>query len=350
MNNNELNNRYSRQLRLSEIGTDGQKALSGAKVLIIGMGGLGCPAAQYLTAAGVGTLGLMDKDTVQVSNLHRQILYRESDIGKCKAEAAKRVLNGMNSEIDIKAIPEWLTGDNAVKLFESYDLVIDGSDNFRTKYLINDASVLTNTPWIYASIYKFQGQLSVFNYQDGPTYRCLFPTTTSRDVSCEEVGVMGPLPGVLGTLQASEAIKIILNTDSVLSGKLKLIDLLTHQDQLIEIQRNETEINKVRSLGIIPEVFRCTIESSDKFYLDVRDPFEEPQIDAKNVINIPMSLLVDKQHDIPSDQPVHVICQTGRRSSQAIELLQRNYGYSNLINVEGGIQAIMKKNKQETHA
>ena len=350
MNSNDLNNRHSRQIRLPEVGPDGQEALRHARVLIVGMGGLGCPAAQYLAAAGVGSLGLMDYDTVNLSNLHRQILYKENDIGQHKAEMAKRALQEINSEIEILAIMDWLTEDNAVELFKSFDLVIDGSDNFRTKYLINDASVLTHTPWIYASIYKFQGQLSVFNYKSGPTYRCLFPTTTNRNISCEEVGVMGPLPGVLGTLQASEAIKIILNTDGVLSGKLKLIDLLTHQDKLIEIQRNDSEIEKVKKRGIIPEVFSCTLEPRNKFYLDVRDPFEEPRLDAKNVINIPMNRLDEKQSDIPADQPVHVICQTGKRSSKAIEQLHTKYGFNNLVNVVGGIQAIMNKNKQKTHA
>lgn len=350
MNRNDLKNRYSRQIRLSEVGTEGQKALSNARVLIVGMGGLGCPAAQFLAAAGVGSIGLMDHDTVQPSNLHRQILYRENDIGQPKAEMARRALEEINSDINIRAITDWLTEDSAVELLESYDLVIDGSDNFRTKYLINDASVLTQKPWIYASIFKFQGQLSVFNYRNGPTYRCLFPTTTNRNVSCEEVGVMGPLPGVLGTMQASEAIKIILNSGGVLSGKLKLIDLMSHRDQLIEIQRNDSEIEKVRNRGIIPEVFRCRLESSDKFYLDVRDPFEEPQLDAENVINIPMSRLDEKQTDIPSDQPIHVICQTGKRSKQAVDQLKEKYGMTNLVNVDGGVQAIMNKNNQKTHA
>ncbi|WP_340102906.1 HesA/MoeB/ThiF family protein [Rhodohalobacter sp. 8-1] len=350
MNSHELNDRYSRQERLPEVGIDGQKALSGARVLIVGMGGLGCPAAQYLAAAGVGSLGLMDHDTVNLSNLHRQILFRENDIGQPKAELAKQALQRINSEIEITAIPDWLTDENAVELFESHDLVIDGSDNFRTKYLINDASIMTDTPWIYASIYKFQGQISVFNYQNGPSYRCLFPTTTNRNVSCEEVGVMGPLPGVLGTMQASESIKMILNTGGVLSGKLKLIDLKTHKDQLIEIQRNDAEIKKVKHRGIKIEIFRCSLDSGNTFYLDVRDPFEEPQLDAMKVINIPMSRLDEKQSDIPDDQPVHVICQTGKRSRQAIEQLQTKYGFTNLVNVEGGIQAIMKKNKQETHA
>lgn len=350
MNRNDSSYRFSRQVRLSEVGPGGQKALSNASVLIVGMGGLGCPTAQYLAAAGIGTLGLMDLDTVNSSNLHRQILYRENDVGLPKAETAKRALCKINSEIEIIAITDWLTEDNAVELFKSYDIVIDGSDNFRTKYLINDASVLTDTPWIYASIYKFQGQLSVFNYKGGPTYRCLFPATNDRNVSCEEVGVMGPLPGVLGTMQASEAIKIILKNSNVLSGKLKVIDLMSHRDQLIEFQRNESEIEKVKNRGIISEIYRCTPEVGDEFYLDVRDPFEEPQLDAMNSINIPMSRLDEKQSDIPTDQPVHVICQTGKRSRQAIEQLQIKYGFTNLVNVDGGIQAIMKKNKQESHA
>ncbi len=330
-------------MKLPEVGKSGQEKLASAKILIVGMGGLGCPAAQYLVAAGVGTLGLMDHDTVHLSNLHRQILYSESDIGKSKTKVAKKALYKLNSDGDLISIEERLSDKNAISLFNEYDVIIDGSDNFQTKYLINDACVLTNKPWIYASIYKYQGQLSVFNYDDGPTYRCLFPAATSRNISCEEVGVIGVMPGVLGTLQAAEAIKIILGTGKTLSGKVKIIDLLRLNDQIIHLQRNEEQVEKVKQRGLVPEIIRCELASADVFYLDVREPYEEPQAMAHNILAISLDQLESRYQEIPKDRQVHVFCKSGICSQTAIEYLSDNFGFSNLVNVEKGIQSIIKK-------
>lgn len=346
MLNNGLTDKYSRQIKLPEIGPEGQDTLCNAKVLIIGMGGLGCPAAQYLAAAGVGRVGLMDHDQVNASNLHRQILYTEADIGKPKVAVAKTALQKLNSDVTFIPVLERLDQNNALSLFNDYDIILDGSDNYQTKYLINDACVLTNKPWIYASIYKYQGQLSVFNYENGPTYRCLFPSTTNRNVSCAEVGVIGVLPGILGVLQASEAIKMILKLGSVISGKLKIIDLLTHRDQLISLQRDDEQVDKVQSRGLTPEVIRCELTSEDKLYLDVREPFEEPRPDQPNVLNIPVSQLKERHHEIPTESRVYVFCQSGIRSREAIEFLNEAFGFNNLENVEAGIQSIIK---EETH-
>lgn len=343
MLNSGFTEKYSRQIKLPEVGSAGQEKLGNSKVLIVGMGGLGCPAAQYLAAAGVGTLGLMDHDLVNLSNLHRQILYGEADVGKPKVEIAKSALQKLNSDVNLISIPERLDENNALSLFEEYDLIIDGSDNFQTKYLINDACVLTNKSWIYASIYKYQGQLSVFNYENGPTYRCLFPTTTNQNVSCEEVGVIGVLPGVLGTLQATEAIKMILKTGSVISGKLKIIDLLTNQDQLINLQRNTEQVQKVKNRGLKPEIIECELDSADKLYLDVREPFEEPRPQNANIISIPLNQLKNRYQEIPKDRQVHVFCQVGIRSKNAIEYLSDNFGFTNLVNVDDGIQSILKQ-------
>ena len=343
MLSNGLSDKYSRQIKLAEVGSAGQEKLGNAKVLIVGMGGLGCPAAQYLVAAGIGTLGLMDFDLINLSNLHRQILYTESDIGKPKVDIARTALQKLNFDVNLIPISERLDENNARSLFKKYDLIIDGSDNFQTKYLINDAAILTNKPWIYASIYKYQGQLSVFNYENGPTYRCLFPTMTKQNVSCEEVGVIGVLPGVLGTLQATEAIKMILNTGSVISGKLKIIDLLKHQDQMINLQRNEEQIEKVKARGLKPEIIQCELESTDKLYLDVRDPYEEPRPRNSNILDIPMNELGDRHDEIPKDRQVHVVCQSGIRSKKAIEYLNKSFGFTNLVNVEDGIQSILKQ-------
>jgi len=347
MMHKEPANKYSRQITLPEVGMAGQEQLGRAKVLIVGMGGLGCPAAQYLAAAGVGTLGLMDHDRVNLSNLHRQILYSETDLGRPKVDIAKAALQRLNPDVRLRAIPERLNEKNARSLFENYDLILDGSDNFQTKYLINDACVLTGKPWIYASVFKYQGQLSVFNYNNGPTYRCLFPAPTDRNVSCEEVGVIGVLPGILGILQAAEAIKMILNAGNILSGRLRILDLLTHQDQMISLSRNEEQVERVKTRGLKPEIITCELASTDTLYLDVRDAYEEPRPQNRNILNIPLNQLQDRHQEIPTDRQVYVFCQTGIRSVEAIEYLNGRFGFTNLVNVEDGIQSIIK---QENHA
>lgn len=334
--------KYSRQIQLPELGLQGQEKLNRAKVLIVGVGGLGCPVAQYLIAAGVGTIGLMDYDCVDVSNLHRQILFTQSDIGKPKAEAAKEALTRMNDEADIYTFTEGLTPKNALSIFPEYDLVIDGTDNFQSKYLINDACVKTDKPWVYASIYKYQGQLSVFNYKNGPTYRCLFPKISSKDISCEETGVIGVLPGILGTLQAAEALKIISGIGNVLSGKLKIVDTLTMQDQLIYFERNEDQITFVNERDLKLEATNCKLKSPDTIYLDVREPFEQPKPESENILHIPLNQLKERHSEIPKDQTVHVYCQSGIRSKKAIQLLSENFGFTNLYNVNEGIQDIIK--------
>ena len=216
----EENIQYSRHLILNEIGEIGQKKLKASKVLVIGAGGLGCPILQYLTAAGVGTIGIVDFDTVDKTNLQRQILYTHKDIGAFKAEVAANRLAELNPFVNFKIYVEKLTNKNASNLFSSYDIVVDGSDNFPTRYLINDAAVLANKPVVFGSIYKFEGQVTVFNYQNGPTYRCLFPNPPQPSTvpNCSEIGVLGVLPGIIGSIQANEVIKIICEIGQVLSG------------------------------------------------------------------------------------------------------------------------------------
>src|SRR5690606_19253182 len=217
-----MTNRYSRHIILSEIGQAGQDKLLSAKVLVIGAGGLGCPVLQYLAAAGIGTLGIIDFDVVEISNLQRQVLFGTSSLGKNKAEAAKKHLEDLNPEISIMAYAEKLTYQNALELFKNYDIIVDGSDNFETRYLVNDACIITNKPLVFGAIYKFEGQVSVFNYQNGPSYRCLFPNPPQKDTvpNCSEIGVLGVLPGIIGSMQANEVLKIILGIGSTLSGKL----------------------------------------------------------------------------------------------------------------------------------
>lgn len=333
--------RYDRQIKLDEVGFSGQEKLKNSSVLIVGVGGLGCPAAQYLVGAGVGRIGLVDHDRVSLSNLHRQVLFDESDVGKSKAAAAREKLERLNSEVKIEDYQEALTIENAEKLFQHYDIILDGTDNFETKYLISDACVLTETLWVYASIYRHEGQLSVFNYKNGPSYRCLFPKTTRQNVSCEATGVLGVTPGILGMLQAAEVLKIILGAGDVLSGKLKLINILTGIDQILKIQPKPKEIEMIRKQGIIPVRIDCEVKDAHKTYLDVREEFEQPKVKSENVIHIPLGNLRERLKEIPNREEVLVFCQSGIRSRKAIELLEKDFGFQNLKNVEGGIETII---------
>ena len=241
--------RYNRHIILSDVGQQGQDKLSDAKVLVVGAGGLGCPVLQYLTAAGIGTLGIIDFDIVEESNLQRQILFGTESLGTNKAIAAKKRLEDLNPTINIEAITERLTSKNALSLFKEYDLIVDGTDNFATRYLVNDTAILTNKPFVYGAIYKFEGQVSVFNYKDGPSYRCLFPIPPKEGsvANCSEVGVLGVLPGIIGTMMANEVIKIILEFDQVLSGKLLCYNSRTAESSTLKINKNQSEFDKVIS-------------------------------------------------------------------------------------------------------
>lgn len=333
--------RYDRQIKLDEVGFSGQEKLKNSSVLIVGVGGLGCPAAQYLGGAGVGRIGLMDHDRVSLSNLHRQVLFDEKDVGKSKAAVAKEKLQKLNSEVEIEDYQEALTIDNAEILFQQYDIIIDGTDNFETKYLINDACILTEKPWVYASIYKHEGQLSVFNYKNGPSYRCLFPKTTHQNVSCEATGVLGVTPGILGMLQATEVLKIILETGNLLSGKLKLINILSGTEQVMNIQQRPEEIEKIKKNRIFPVKIVCELKDNSKTFLDIREVFEQPKVASENIIQIPLSTIDEHIWEIPREEEVLVFCQSGKRSKKLVDLLKAEYGFENLKNVEGGIKTII---------
>jgi len=245
--------RYSRHITLSEVGLVGQLKIAESKVLVIGAGGLGSPLLLYLTAAGVGTIGIVDFDKVSESNLQRQVLFREQDLNINKAISAKKLLNARNSDIEIKSYPHIFDTSNALELVQDYDIVVDCTDNFRTRYLINDACVKLGKPFVFAAIYKFEGQLSVFNYKGGPTYRCLFPTPPKAGEvpNCEEVGVLGVLPGVLGMYQANEVLKIILSIGSILSGQLLSINLLTNDQRLLRFNKNKAEIESIKNRELV---------------------------------------------------------------------------------------------------
>jgi len=353
--------RYDRHLKLKEVGLEGQLKLKQAKVLVVGAGGLGCPILQYLTAAGVGTIGIVEDDTVDFSNLQRQILYGVDDVGKPKIEVAINRLKKQNPFVSFVAYSQRLTNNNVLSIFELYDIVVDGTDNFSTRYLINDACVLLNKPLVYGAIHKFEGQIAVFNLKGGATYRCLFPKPPTQEQlpNCSEVGVLGVLPGVVGTMQATEVLKIIIGLGTVLNSKLQIINLLNNTNYTINVAKDENQIAKVLKNGLLNDYdFFCEIKPSKEVlsisvleakklleekenivFLDVRESWEQPQILELNTLQIPVEDLEDSIDLIPKDKKVIVFCQTGGRSRLAIEVLKKEGAFTNLYNLEGGILA-----------
>lgn len=347
--------RYNRHIILSDVGAKGQQLISKAKVLVVGAGGLGCPVLQYLTAAGVGQIGIIDFDIVETSNLQRQILFGTASLGKNKALAAKERLKDLNPTIHIEAYPKMLSPKNAITLFEEYDIVVDGTDNFETRYLVNDASVITKTPVVYGAIYKFEGQVSVFNYNNGPSYRCLFPKAPAKGTvpNCSEIGVLGVLPGIIGSMQANEVIKIILGFKGVLSGKLLCYDAKSANSYMLKIQRNEAEIARVRaakkSFELLAFDLNCesdleiSISQLGQFnnvvFIDVREDHEQPKLILDNVICIPLKQFEERLEEIPKNKSIIVFCQSGVRSKDAVSQL-RKHQITNSFSLKEGVFAL----------
>ena len=327
-------NRYSRHISLKEIGREGQSKISKAKVLVIGAGGLGCPALQYLAAAGIGTLGIIDFDTVEESNLQRQVLFGISSLGKNKALAAKIRLLDLNPTISINAYTEKLDSKNALGLFKQYDMVVDGSDNFETRYLANDVAILAQKPLVYGAIYKFEGQVSVFNYQNGPSYRCLFPSPPENSIpNCEEIGVLGVLPGIIGSMQANEVLKIILGLENVLSGKLWCFNALSTQVTTFSIKKDKEKIHMVLNNGLYDsyQIKSCEVEElmislknvfklQNIQWIDVREKGEIPLLDNPDILQIPLSTFENNIEKLDRTSTLVFFCQQGVRSRQAASI------------------------------
>ena len=350
--------RYSRHISLQEVGIKGQEKIKAASVLVIGAGGLGCPALQYLAAAGVGRIGIIDFDQVDISNLQRQILYTTEDIGQFKAKAAAARLSANNPLVRFHSYTEQLTAENALTILASYDIIVDGSDNFSTRYLVNDACVILNKPLVFGSIFKFDGQVAVFNYTDaegrrGPTYRCLYPEPPEDGEmpSCSEMGVLGVLPGIIGTLQANEALKIILGLGNPLSGKLFTLDALTMHTQLFDIQTNP-ENYTIKELGnydfscerlleeslTVSELKALLDQEAELLLLDVREHYEYELCHLEGSLLIPMNTVPQHLHDLPKDKNIVVYCHHGMRSAAIVNFLKSN-GFEKVSNLEGGIHA-----------
>ena len=361
--------RYSRHLILPEVGMEGQQKLKAARVLCVGTGGLGSPLALYLTAAGIGTLGLVDFDVVDASNLQRQIIHSTKDIGRKKIDSAEEKLSALNPAIKIVKHETMLTSANALDILKDYDIVADGTDNFPTRYLVNDACVLLGKPNVYGSIFRFEGQASVFATEAGPCYRCLYPEPPPPGLvpSCAEGGVLGILPGLVGVIQATEVIKIILGKGESLVGRLLLVDALNMRFRELKLRKNPecpvcgtnptvtALIDYEHFCGIVPEtpqeknlkngIPQLTVKElkarrdagEDIFLLDVREPYEVQiaQIGGKV---IPQNDVPQRLAEIPRDREIVVHCRSGARSQRIAEFLKQS-GYQNIVNLAGGILA-----------
>jgi sulfur-carrier protein adenylyltransferase/sulfurtransferase len=356
--------RYRRHLVLEEVGPEGQLRLKQARVLLVGMGGLGAPAALYLAAAGAGRLTLVDGDRVEASNLQRQVIYGTADLGRPKVEVARERLSALNPHVEFEIHQARLTAANAMDLIRGHDLVIDGTDNFASHYLVNDACVILGLPHVHGSILRFEGQVSLFAAHGGPCYRCLFPSAPDEGVApdCAEAGVLGVLPGIVGSIQAAEAIKWILQAGSPLRGRLLRIDALRMQFDELTVardpacpvcgdhptireladrpacQRDSKEANTVSVPEIsVKELKRRLDAGDDIVVLDVREP-HEARIATIGGVLIPMGELPARVHELDAKKEIVVYCRTGSRSTRVVEFLQSS-GFDNVLNLKGGIHA-----------
>lgn len=354
--------RYQKHLNLPEIGTAGQLRLKNARVLVVGAGGLGCPVLLYLTAAGVGTIGVIDPDVIDLSNLQRQVLYTTDEVGNPKAKIAVSHLKRLNPDLAFDTYTTALDLSNARSIIEQYDMVVDCTDNFKVRYLVNDVCVMLGKPFVYGAIHRFEGQVAVLNSElangrRGPTYRCLFPEFPN-DIeipNCSITGVLGVLPGVIGTLQANEVIKLITGIGQPLNEHLLMMDLLTMTQQKIKTKRRpdaEALAQQGLSSGYRPAPVETgpqkisVQELADRlalgeaiFLLDVRERPEYDLCHLDNAVLIPVGMIPNNRKRIPTDRPVVVYCHHGIRSSNVVSYLYAQEGLTNLYNLDGGINA-----------
>lgn len=349
--NDKFYKRYQRHLSLPNFNAEDQVKLNNARVLCVGMGGLGCPAAQYLAGAGIGKLGLMDHDTVDLTNLHRQILYTEGDVGQLKALVARKRLMQLNSAITIHSYPERCRADNIMSLLDSYDIILDCSDNFSTRYLLNDACVAKDKILISGSVYQYHGQCLVIPGNKGPCYRCLFPNEALVG-DCNQGGVLGVVPGMVGLLQATEVVKIITGVGENLIGKFLSVNLINYEIKVIEMKQDkdcpscaeQTPFEALHDTDsehvITPEALKkCLEEKQAVFLLDVRTVEEYAEYNIGGV-NIPIQILHEHLDEIDTELPIIALCASGMRSAKACEMLIE-VGKTNVKNLQGGLKAFV---------
>ncbi len=346
--------RYARQTILPDFGLEGQKKLRASKILVVGLGGLGLPVVQYLNAMGVGTLGLVEQDIVEYHNLQRQVLYTESDIGKPKSEVALSKLKLQNSETSLIVHDTFMTKENALAILSGYDVVVDATDNFPTRYLINDACVILKKPLVSGALQGFEGQISVFNFQGGPTYRCLYPKMPSKNEvpNCSENGVLGIIPGIIGSLQALETVKVVTGIGEVLRGKLLIFNGLTQQYVKIDFKANPKNWKREQleddygnlECETVPaiqaDVFFKRYTDEECIVIDVRTNREFEESHLNKALNIPLDMLELPNHLQNFSEPMYIICQSGKRSEQAVLILQERYPLSKFYTVEGGMNQL----------
>jgi adenylyltransferase/sulfurtransferase len=361
--------RYSRHMLIPDVGLEGQKKLKAASILVVGTGGLGSPVLLYLAAAGIGRIGIVDYDTVEFTNLQRQVIHGESRLGDLKIKSARDRMLDVNSRITVDLYPEPLTSENAFEIAKPYDMIIDCSDNFPTRYLVNDLCVLTSKPNVYGSIYRFDGQASLFNADGGPCYRCIFPEPPPPELvpSCAEGGVLGVLPGTIGTIQAAEAIKTILGIGTSLSGRLLLYDALDMSFESVKLQKNPkckvcsdhpeiTELidyeafcgmpaheDQEGSAGekwdITPVELKEKLQDDEDLHLiDVREPHEQEISNISGSEVIPLGELASRMSELDSAEEIVLFCKSGTRSSRALDILT-GAGFRKVKNLKGGINA-----------
>lgn len=368
--------RYNRHIIIPEFGLESQQRLKAAKVLVVGSGGLGSPVLLYLAAAGIGTIGIVDFDVVDDSNLQRQILFGVESIGVPKVEAAKQRLLALNPHINIHLYNEQLTSKNALEIIGNYDVVADGTDNFPTRYLVNDACLLTGKPNVYASIFQFEGQVSVFNYRNskgepGPNYRDLYPTPPPPGLvpSCAEGGVLGVLPGIIGSMQASEVIKVITGVGETLSGRFFIFDALNFETRTFKISKRADNpvsgsnptikelIDYEQFCGMkavekpvkeisVKELYDWQVRGEKFQLIDVREPHEYDIVNLGGEL-IPLANVAENADRIDTDKKVVLHCKMGGRSAKAIRELEEKYGFKNLYNLKGGILSYIDEVKPE---
>jgi adenylyltransferase/sulfurtransferase len=360
--------RYSRQLSLTEVGIEGQRRLKDASVLLIGVGGLGSPAALYLAAAGVGRLGLVDHDAVDLTNLHRQLLHDTPSVGRPKLESARARIEALNPEVEVVAYETRFESSNALDILHGWDLVVDGSDNFPTRYLVNDACLLAGVPFVYGAVLRFEGQASVFGVRGEPCYRCLFPEPPPPGLvpNCAEAGVLGVLPVLVGSIQGTEAIKLILEEGDTLAGRLLLIDALRMEFRELSIRRDPTcpvcgdepSVTELIDYELFcgeaaadepgascPEIevteLRRRFDEGEAYQLlDVREEYELGicSLESVGARHIPLAALPLRLDELRVDEPLILMCRSGIRSAQAVAYL-RTMGFENAVNLAGGLLA-----------
>ncbi|HEX2099385.1 MAG TPA: HesA/MoeB/ThiF family protein [Candidatus Synoicihabitans sp.] len=355
--------RYRRHLSLTGFGPMAQERLKRGSVLVVGAGGLGCPALLYLAAAGVGRIVIVDDDRIDVSNLQRQVLYSSENAGEAKARVAERRLRALNPLIDVEARVERFARQRALELVSAADVVVDGSDNFGTRYLVNDACVMSERPFVYGAIQGFAGQVSVFNYRGGPTYRCLFPEPPEPELApnCAEAGVLGVLPGIVGAVQATEAIKVLTGVGSPLAGQLWLFDALTMRSQLVALTADPC-CREVRDLPPDDEGLACAAPKRDSVeihtgalraslqsgnapqLIDVREGWERASGAIEGSAHVPLSELQGEDGQavlapFDRERSTIVYCAVGARSARAVEILRRRFGFQSVASLRGGMKA-----------